>query len=122
MPLLAPFNAEIAQRLAAVNAKNGAKNGRRTVAKIRAGSVPAGLGPEVDPAVGRVAVDLAQLLGCEGELVERGDILFELRHAAGADQCGGDAWVPQRPDESHLGQRLAAPLGQLVQGPHLPER
>src|SRR2546428_11556059 len=104
--VIAPFSAQIVQRSAAVNAKKDAK-----------GLGQAGLGPEVDPAVGRVAVDLAKLLGREAELLEGGDILFQLRHAAGADQRGGAAGIAQRPGPGQLRQRLAAPLCPLAQRP-----
>ena len=47
-------------------------------------SVRAGGGPDVDVSVGRVTVDLGQLAGGEVEVPERGDVLVELGHAAGA--------------------------------------
>ena len=43
--------------------------------------------PDVDGTVGRVAVDLGELVRCELERAERGDIRLELLDARGSDQC-----------------------------------
>ena len=42
--------------------------------------------PQVDVAVDGVAVNIGELIGSKLGLVESSDILFELGHAAGADQ------------------------------------
>src|SRR5439155_5599520 len=79
----------------------------------------AGGGPDVDPAVGRVAVDLFELGGRELEPVQGGDVLLQLGDAAGPHQRRGHDRVAQRPCDRHLGQRLAAPFRDLVQGADL---
>lgn len=50
------------------------------------GSFPARRGPEVDPAIGGVAVDLRQFVVRQVESLERGDIRLELLDARSADQ------------------------------------
>jgi hypothetical protein len=42
--------------------------------------------PQIDSALDRVAVDICELIGGEIELVERCDVLLELRDAARTDQ------------------------------------
>ena len=64
----------------------------------------------------------AQLVVGEGEAVERCEVLLELGDARGADEGRGDAGVAERPGERHLGERLAAGFGDLVQGADLAER
>src|SRR3954463_16352689 len=66
-------------------------------------------------------VDLGQLGIVEVEAVEGRDVLLELRDAARADQGRGDSRVARRPGDRQLGQRLAAPAGQLVQRPDAAE-
>ena len=55
-----------------------------------------------------VAVDRGQLVGVEVQVLQRGDVLLELGHAAGADQRRGDPRVAQHPGQRQLGQGLAA--------------
>src|SRR3954453_23416985 len=78
--------------------------------------------PEVDAGVDGVLVDLAQLVVGEVELVERGDVLLELLHAARADERRRHARVAQCPRERHLGERLAALLRHRVQRAHVGQR
>src|SRR5438270_13660489 len=78
--------------------------------------------PDVDAALGRVAVDLRELLVAEVEALERGDIRFELRDAADADERGSDARIAQDPGHRHLREGLAAARCDLVQGPDLDDR
>src|SRR5438477_198326 len=66
-------------------------------------------GPDVDPAVSGVAVDLLELGGRELELVQGSNVLLELGDAAGPDEGRGHDGVAQGPGNGHLGQRLAAP-------------
>src|SRR6202011_4814807 len=73
-------------------------------------------GPEVDPALRAVAVDLLEFLSVEVEPLERRDVLLELANAARADQGRGDARVAQDPGDGELRQRLTAPGGDLVEG------
>ena len=56
-----------------------------------------------------------QLVGAEVQAVQRAQVVVELRDAARADQHRGDPAVAQRPGQRHLGQRLAAVGGQLVE-------
>src|SRR3954447_13998402 len=79
------------------------------------------LSPEIDAAVGRVAIDLAELVVGQLEVVERRDVRFELVEAADSDERGCDAPVAQRPRERHLRERLSAPLRYLVQRADLVE-
>src|SRR5206468_2398487 len=51
----------------------------------------------------------------EGEVLECSDVLLELLDRAGAGQRRRHAPVAERPGERHLGERLTAPLRQLVQ-------
>src|SRR5690349_6892739 len=73
--------------------------------------------PDVDPGVDRVLLDLRELVVVEVQAVERADVVLELRDAARADQRRGHARVAQRPRQGQLGQRLSAPLRDLVQRP-----
>ena len=75
--------------------------------------------PEVDPTFGGVPVDVFQLFGRKLELIECADVLLQLCHAAGPDERRRDAWIAQSPGERHLRQRLAAPDGDLIEGPYL---
>src|SRR6266511_3812977 len=75
--------------------------------------------PQVDPGVGRVAVDLFELVLGEPEVAERPDVVLQLGHAACADQRGRDPRVPERPGHRHLRERLPPPLREVVQGPDL---
>src|SRR5438445_1050383 len=77
--------------------------------------------PEVDPTFGGVPVDVFQLFGRKLELIECADVLLQLCHAAGPDERRRDAWIAQSPGERHLRQRLAAPDGDLIEGPYLRE-
>ena len=52
--------------------------------RLRPATLP--LGPEVDAAVGREAVDLRELAGREVELRQRADIVLELGDARGANE------------------------------------
>src|SRR5438309_9734075 len=117
------LSAGIAHVSACVNAKNGATNvplpRSRTEATV--GLLPARCRPEVDAAIGGVAINFSELVRRKRQLVDRTDVLFQLRDAARADQRRRHPRVAQRPGERHLGQRLAAPLGQLAQRPHLAE-
>ena len=76
------------------------------------------LGPEVDPGLHGVLVDLGELVGGERREVERVEVGVELLDARGADHRGGDPPVAQRPLQGELGELLAAPLRDLVQRPH----
>src|SRR5205807_1047052 len=78
--------------------------------------------PEVDVALGGVAVDLGQLVRAEVESLDRRHVVLELGDAARADQRRGDAPVAQRPRERHLGEALAAAPGDLVERTHLGHR
>ena len=52
------------------------------------------------------------------EVAERVEVVVELRHGRGTEQRGGDrrvALVAQHPGDRHLGQRLAAFLGDVVE-------
>ena len=69
--------------------------------------------PDVDVALGRVAVDLRQLVVAEVESLERPQVRVELLDARGTDERGGHPGVAQRPRERHRGQRLATPRGDL---------
>ena len=71
--------------------------------------------PEVDVLLVGVAVDLGELVGGEVEVVDRADAVLDLGRARGADQRRGDAAVAQHPGERHLGQGLAAALGDVVE-------
>ncbi len=64
-------------------------------------------------------VDAGQVLVCEGQDGECSDVLLNLFHAAGADQCRGDAPISEYPRQSHLRQRLPALSRQLIQSPDL---
>src|SRR6266446_8443515 len=75
--------------------------------------------PEVDPTFGGVPIDLFQLAGRKLDLFERADVLLQLNHAAGPNQRRRDARIAQGPSQRHLRQRLAAPAGDLMEGPHL---
>ena len=63
----------------------------------------------------------ARSLSRESQVAEGGNVLLNLFHAAGADQCRGDPPIAEHPRQSHLRQRLPALLGQLVQSPDLGE-
>ena len=71
--------------------------------------------PEIDVALGRVAVDLRELVVGEREVVERAERVVELLDARRADQRRRHALVAQRPRERQLRERLPAPLRDLVQ-------
>src|SRR5688572_32337955 len=75
--------------------------------------------PDVDVTLRRVAVDLGELLVREVEVVERRDVLLELRDAARADQGRRHAWIAERPGQRHLGEGLAPSRSELVQRPDL---
>src|SRR5207237_665463 len=79
-------------------------------------------GPDVDVALGRVAVDLRELVGGEVEPLERADVLLELLDAARPDESRGDALVAEHPRERHLGERLSAPRRDVAQRADLRER
>ena len=51
----------------------------------------------------------------EARVLQRAGDLGDLLRPAGADQRGGHALVAQHPGDRHLRQRLAAPLGDVVQ-------
>ena len=80
----------------------------------------AGSGPEVDVGVGRVPVDLRQLVvGQLGlEPVERADVVLELGDTARADDQRRHPRVAQRPAERELGQALAPFRGDVGEGTH----
>src|SRR3954452_22223372 len=80
-------------------------------------SVRARLLPYVDSGVHGVSIYLGELVLGEVELIERAQAVLELAHAAGPDQGGRDAPVAQDPGDRHLGERLAAPLRDLVEPP-----
>src|SRR5205085_3429180 len=73
--------------------------------------------PQVDAALDGIAVNVGELILGEIEVVEGGDVLLELGHAAGADQHGSDSRVAQGPGDGHLSERLASPQGDVVEGP-----
>src|SRR6266566_4056107 len=75
----------------------------------------AGVGPDVEVALGRVTVDRGELSLAETGQAGRGQVLLQLRHAARADQGRRDPLVAQYPAQRHLRQRLAAPAGDLVE-------
>jgi hypothetical protein len=77
--------------------------------------------PEVDAGVDGVLVDLAQLVVGEVQALERAERVVELGDARGADQRRGHARVAQDPGDRHLRERLAAPLGDLVERAHVLE-
>src|SRR5260370_22948312 len=60
-------------------------------------------------------VDLPEVFGCEMHIVESAEVLFELLHAAHADDRGGHARIAQHPRQRHLRQLLAAESGDLVE-------
>ncbi len=53
----------------------------------------------------------------EVKVLDRRDVLLELRDAAGADQRRGDARIAQRPGDRELSERLPTACGDLVQRP-----
>ena len=63
------------------------------------------------PAFDGVAVDRGQLVVGEIAPAGRGEVLFQLRDAAGADENRGHPLVPQRPGQRELGQGLAPGRG-----------
>src|SRR5713101_134345 len=69
-------------------------------------SARAGCGPDIDAALGRIAVDLLELAGRELALVHCGHVLFQLRDAARPDQRRRHDGFTQGPCHRHLGQRL----------------
>jgi hypothetical protein len=71
--------------------------------------------PQIDADVDRVAVNVGELIRGEIEVVEGGDVLLELRDAAGPDQRGSDSRVTQSPGDGHLGEGLASSKGDLVE-------
>src|SRR5258706_14271127 len=73
--------------------------------------------PEIDPALDGEAVDLRQLGGREGEVVERLEVVVELGDRARPDQGRGDPRIAQRPGEGHLRQRLPTPARDLAECP-----
>ena len=60
---------------------------------------------------------LGQLFIAEGCPGECSDAVLQLGHGAGTDERRGDPGVAQRPQDGHLGQRLATSLGDVVEGP-----
>ena len=80
---------------------------------VRSGT--AGSSPEIDVGLGRVAVDLGELVLGEVELLQRGDVGLQLLHAGGADECRRHSRVAERPRQRQLRQRLAAAGRDLVQ-------
>src|SRR5206468_4292060 len=104
----------------------GSARGRRAAGggETRRGTTeaPGRSGPDVDPRVGRVAVDLGKLVIREVEAVERSEGVVELLEARDADRRRRHARVAQRPRERRLGERLSAPRRDLVQRADLLER
>jgi probable blue pigment (indigoidine) exporter len=84
-------------------------------------SAGAGARPEVDAGLGGVLVDLGQLVGGEGQVVQRGHAVLQLGDAAGPDQGRGHPGIAQRPGQRQLGQGLSTPAGDGVQGADLGE-
>src|SRR5205823_3369763 len=98
----------------------------RSMLGVCAGSRPEciarSLSPEIDTAVGRVAVDLTELVLAQLEVVQRGDIRLQLLQAADPDERGADARVTQRPRERQLREGLPALLRDPVQRADLLQR
>src|SRR5215831_20007525 len=99
-------------------------DGRATTPSPRTGarSFSARGGPDVDVALGCEAVDLAEFVDAELEVLERGDVRLELLDAAGTDHRGSHPAVAKHPGDRHLGQALSAPSGDLGQPADLCER
>jgi hypothetical protein len=76
------------------------------------------LRPTINSRFNRVPINLSQLVGTEFEAPDRCHIVLELLDAARPDQRRGHPRVAQHPGQSHLGQRLAASLRNLVQRPN----
>src|SRR5690242_3148614 len=72
-------------------------------------------GPEVDAGLGRVAVDLFELLVAEVEVVEGSDVRFELLDAARTGKRGRHARVAHGPGKRQLGKALPPSARDLVQ-------
>ena len=55
----------------------------------------------------------------EVEIIEGGDVLFELLNLACADEDRGYAFIAQDPGKGHLGKRLAPFFRKVVEGSDL---
>src|SRR5258707_4864257 len=71
--------------------------------------------PDVDARLYRVLVDGGDLLRSELRLAGGGEVLLQLRDAAGADQRRGDPLIAQHPRDRHLCDGLAARGGDLAE-------
>src|SRR6266404_7636754 len=65
------------------------------------------------------AVDLAQLLGREFQVLQRGYVVVHLRHFARAHERASDARIAQHPRYRHLRQRLSSLPGDLIESANL---
>src|SRR5690625_191979 len=75
--------------------------------------------PDVQVALHRVLIDLAELGVIEGEVVERGDVLLQLCNAAGAEQHTRHTRITKSPRDGELGKRLTASLRDVVQSAYV---
>src|SRR5262249_61758106 len=78
--------------------------------------------PDVDAAVGRIALDLFEFDRGEVQLLKCAEVLLELFDAARPDQCRGHPRVAERPGKRELRKCLAATFGDLVQRAYLGHR
>jgi len=77
--------------------------------------------PEIDPCIAGVTIDLRQLVRRQRHVLERGDVVVELLHAARPDHERCHPWIAERPHEGQFSERLAAPSRDLIQSPHAVE-
>src|SRR5208283_3058343 len=72
-------------------------------------------GPEIDAAVDGIAVDLGEFVSREVGILQSRYGISNLFWAASPYQRRGDSLAPEHPGQRHLGQRLAAPIGDGVE-------
>src|SRR5882757_10078291 len=89
---------------------------RRSTASLVTSQIRA-LPPQVDAGFRSISVDFGEFLGGEVQIVERAEVLLQLRDAGRTDQSGCDRRVAEHPRQRELRQRLTAPLGDPGESP-----
>src|SRR6188472_3598770 len=97
-------------------------SGGRRVRSAPSGSLLARGRPDVDLAVGRVPIDLGELVVGERELLERRDVLLELPDTRRSDERRRHASVTEHPSKRHLRERLTATGCDVIQRTDLLQR